>query len=533
MDTGHTDRYARVMSTSRCDVVVIGAGMGGLAAALATAGRGARVVVVDTADAPGGKLRAIEHRGRAIDSGPTVLTMRPVFEELFEAAGERLEDHVELRPLDVIARHLWPDGSQLDLFADEGRSADAVAAFAGASAADGFRRFCRYGEGLLDRLEDAFLRHDNEGLFGLMRRVGPRGLGRLAQVDFSRTMWRALGDFFPDPRLRQLFGRYATYYGSSPFEAPATMNLIAQVEARGVWAVAGGMIALGRAIADAIVAKGGELRLGCGASRIDRDIDGRLAVTLDDGARLSAAHVVFNGDPTRLVGGQLGPDVRNVVRPIGAPASLSAITWSTTGRATGVELAYHTVCFSKDYEAEFEALFERGAVPERPTVYVCAQDRLAAAVDGDERLFCLINAPASQEGRGATASSEEASWQERMLQSMRDCGVTLTLPSDAVRTTPQDFARRFPGTGGALYGSATHGALSPFRRYRVATKLPNLWMVGGAVHPGAGLPMVTLGGLLVAQRIGAALGSTLRSRGTGTSGGTSTPSTKPASARSR
>jgi 1-hydroxycarotenoid 3,4-desaturase len=120
-----------------------------------------------------------------------------------------------------------------------------------------------------------------------------------------------------------------------------------------------------------------------------------------------------------------------------------------------------------------------------------------------------------------------------MLQSMRDCGVTLTLPSDAVRTTPQDFARRFPGTGGALYGSATHGALSPFRRYRVATKLPNLWMVGGAVHPGAGLPMVTLGGLLVAQRIGAALGSTLRSRGTGTSGGTSTPSTKPASARSR
>lgn len=515
------------MSVESCDVVVIGAGMGGLAAALGLVGRGARVIVVDGAPEAGGKLRALPHGGVAIDSGPTVLTMRPVFEELFATAGLQLSEHVTLRPLDTIARHLWPDGTQLDLFADEARSGDAIAAFAGASAADGYRRFCRYGAGLLERLEEPFLRHDNEGLFALMRRVGPRGLGRLAQVDFARSMWRALADFFDDPRLRQLFGRYATYYGSSPFEAPATMNLIASVEARGVWAVEGGMIALSKAIADAIVAGGGELRLGCGARRIERIDANRCAVVLDDGTRIGAAQVVFNGDPSQLSDGRLGDEVRSAVRPIAADRSLSAVTWSAAGRATGAALGYHTVCFSDDYQAEFDALFGRRTVPERPTVYVCAQDRLRGPVDGDERLFCLINAPAGVD------HDEELPWRDRMLRSLQACGVRLELPDDAVVTTPRRFASRFAGTEGALYGSATHGALAPFRRYRSATKLHNLWLVGGAVHPGAGLPMVTLGGLLVAQRIATALASTPRSTKAATSGGTSTPSTSRATARSR
>lgn len=501
--------------------------MGGLAAALALVGRGARVLVVDGASEPGGKLRTLHHRGQAIDSGPTVLTMRPVFEELFATAGQRLEEHVSLQPLDIIARHLWPDGTQLDLFADETRSADAIAQLAGAAAADGYRRFCRYGAGLLERLEEPFLRHDNEGLFGLMRRVGPRGLSRLAQVDFARSMWRALADFFDDPRLRQLFGRYATYYGSSPYEAPATMNLIAQVEARGVWAVQGGMIALAQAIASAIVAGGGEVRLGCGAQRIERVDARRSAVVLDDGTRVVASHVVFNGDPSRLTAGHLGDDVRNAVRPIEGDRSLSAVTWSAVGRSSGAELAYHTVCFSDDYQAEFEALFGRRAVPERPTVYVCAQDRIRGPVGGDERLFCLINAPAG------VHHDEEAPWRERMQRSLQACGVKIDLPNDAVVTTPHAFANRFAGTEGALYGSATHGALAPFRRYRSATKLPNLWLVGGAVHPGAGLPMVTQGGLLVAKRIGTALASMPRSTKAATSGGTSTPSTTPVTMRSR
>jgi 1-hydroxycarotenoid 3,4-desaturase len=508
------------------DVVVIGAGMGGLASALACVGAGLRVTLIDEATEVGGKVRVARTGDRAIDCGPTVLTMRGVFEELFAGAGLRLDEHVHLRALDVLARHLWPDGSQLDLFADVERSAAAIESFAGAKDADGFRRFVQYGATLLDALEEPFLRHDNRGLFALMTRVGPRGLARLAKVDFGRSMWRALEDFFTDPRLRQLFARYATYYGSSPYAAPATLNLIAQVEQRGVWSVEGGMAALVRAVADAFVARGGELRLGHCAVRLERAGPRIAAVVLDDGTRIACRHVVFNGDPTRVADGGLGHDIRDAVRTIAAPRSLSAMTWSFVGRPTGVPLAYHTVCFSRDYAAEFADLFEHHRVPIEPTTYVCASDRAAGPASGAERLMCLINAPAG------AFDDEEATCRTRMEQSLRACGIATNPESPMIHHGPADLARRFSGTQGAIYGSATHGAMAPFRRYRSSTRIANLHLVGGAVHPGAGLPMVTLGGLAAAKRIAADLASTLQSSRAGTSGGTSTVSMTRATTRS-
>jgi len=515
------------VGASRWDLVVIGAGMGGLATALAAAGAGLRVALVESAAEVGGKVRVARTGSREIDCGPTVLTMRGVFEELFACAGLRLEDHVRLQPLDVLARHAWPDGSHMDLFADVERSAAAISAFADAREADGFRRFVRYGAGLLDALEEPFLRHDNRGLMALMARVGPRGLARLAKVDFGRSMWEALADFFADPRLRQLFGRYATYYGSSPFAAPGTLNLIAQVEQRGVWSVDGGMTALTRAVADAFVGCGGDLIVGRAATRLERTGARIDAVMLDDGTRLGCRHVVFNGDPTRLAEGHLGDDVRKAVRPIDAPRSLSAMTWSFVGRASGLPLAYHTVAFSRDYTAEFTDLFARRRVPSEPTVYVCASDRAGATPEGPEPLMCLINAPAG------AFDGEESTCRAAMDQSLRACGIELQPESPAMHHAPQDFAQRFPGTQGSIYGSATHGAMAPFRRYRSSTAIANLHLVGGAVHPGAGLPMVTLGGLSAAKRIAKDLASTPRSARVATSGGTSTASTAPVTTRSR
>ncbi|MBL8947047.1 MAG: FAD-dependent oxidoreductase, partial [Myxococcales bacterium] len=304
------------MATDSFDAVIVGAGLGGLASALALAGTGHRVALVEAADEVGGKVRVARVDGHEIDCGPTVLTMRPVFEELFATAGLRLEDHVQLHRLELLARHAWPDGARLDLFADDERSAAAIEAFAGASAADGYRRFVRYAATLLDRLDAPFMRHDNDGLVRMMLRVGPRGLLGLARVDFARSMWQALGDFFPDPRLRQLFGRYATYYGSSPFSAPATLNLIAAVEQRGVWAVQGGMIVLARAIAAAFLARGGTLVTGQAVTELEGEGRRVAAVRLADGTRLACRHVVFNGDPSRLCGGHLGDAVRAAVAPV-------------------------------------------------------------------------------------------------------------------------------------------------------------------------------------------------------------------------
>ncbi len=506
-------------SGSRWDVVVVGAGMGGLATALACSGAGLRVALVDGAAHVGGKIATAHSGERAIPYGPTVLTMREVFVELFARADFALDEHVRLRPLEILARHAWPDGSSLDLHADVERSAAAIAAFAGKRDAEGFHRYVRHGRALLDALEEPFLRHDNRGLVALIARVGPRGFGKLKGVDFARTMWRSLADFFGDPRLRQLFARYATYYGSSPFAAPATLNLIAQVEQRGVWSVDGGMIALARAVADAFVARGGDLLLGNDATRLERAGRSIGAVVLADGRRLECAHVVFNGDPTRLVDGHLGADVRDAVRRVDAPPSLSAMTWSFVGRSSGLPLAYHTVAFGRDYPTEFDDLFVHGRVPRDPTVYVCAADRDVGTPDGPESLMCLVNAPAG------VFDAEESSCRARMEQSLRACGIELTPTSEPIHHGPRYFARRFPGTQGAIYGAATHGVMAPFRRYRSSTRITNLHLVGGAVHPGAGVPMVTLGGLSVATRIVADLASTRRSLPAATSGGTSTAST--------
>ena len=244
-------------------VVVVGAGAGGLACAVDLARRGVRVTLLERDAQVGGKIRQEVVAGRGIDAGPTVLTMRWVFEGLFADAGTSLDEQVTLRPLTVLARHAWADGSRLDLFAEAARSTEAIAAFAGAAEARGFVAFCRHAEAIYRAVAGPFIRSPRPSLPGLLGSLGLRGLKDIVTVDWHRSMWKALGDFFKDPRLRQLFGRYATYYGSDPFTAPATLNLIAHVEQCGVWAVEGGMFALAEALSRVALGLGVEIR--CGA----------------------------------------------------------------------------------------------------------------------------------------------------------------------------------------------------------------------------------------------------------------------------
>jgi 1-hydroxycarotenoid 3,4-desaturase len=516
------------------DVLVIGAGIGGLAAALRLAGAGLDVLVCERHAAVGGKMRVADVAGQSIDTGPTVLTMRHVLDGLFDAIGLPLGEYVGLRPLDRLARHLWPDGGRLDLFADEDRSAAAIAELAGERDAEGYRRFCARGRALLDLLEGPFLAHEPDGMFALARRIGMAKIGALARIDWHRSMWSTLEEFFIDPKLRQLFGRYATYFGSSPFLAPATMNLIAQVEQRGVWVVDGGMIELARGLQRAFERFGGRVLLACEAERIVEGRRGVESIVLADGIRVRPRAVVFNGEPAALVAGALGPDARGATAASSRPRSLSANTWALVAAATGEPLAYHTVAFGADSRVEFDELFA-GRLPPMPTVYVCAQDRgpRSPPPSDRERLFCLTNAPPLSQGGGA---SEESTCRAAMLDQLARCGVTLNFdPAHVHATTNADFADAFPHSQGALYGPATHSAWAPFRRPPPRTSLPNLHLVGGSTHPGAGVPMVMLGGISAATRIlndlRAGLPSTRPSHPEATSGGTSTASTSSAARR--
>lgn len=507
-------------------LVIIGAGIAGLVAALELAGHGLDVVVLERALAPGGKMRQVRLADSVLDAGPTVFTMRWVFDEIFDAAGTSLAEHVRLRQVEILARHAWSERERLDLFADEHRSAEAIAALAGPAEGRRYREFSERARRIYATLEQPFIRSARPSPLALVRGVAPRGLGDLFGITPFETLWRALGQHFHDPRLRQLFGRYATYCGSSPFLAPATLMLVAHVEREGVWLVEDGMHQIAAALARLAAGRGASFRYGTEVAEIVVSGGRASGVRLATGEFLEAGAVVSTADVAALSGGWFGAAVARAVPRIGrAERSLSALTWAMVATTEGFPLLRHTVFFSGDYVAEFDDLFTRAVLPAAPTVYVCAQDRAddgRAPSAGRERLLCLVNAPPIGDTHVFDRAEVELC-ETRTFGLLERCGLRVNR-QDAltVVTTPTDFDRMFPGTGGALYGPASHGWMASFRRPGARTKLPGLYLAGGSTHPGPGVPMAALSGRLAAASVLKDFASTGPSRGTATPGGTST-----------
>ncbi len=514
------------MRTKR--VVIIGAGAGGLVSALELARRGFAVTVVERAGAPGGKMREATVAGSRIDAGPTVFTMRWLFDEIFADAGESLDAHVTLRRAEILARHHWEGGPSLDLFADAERSADAIGAFAGSAEARGFQRFSERARHTYQTYENSFIRAQRPTPLTLVRDAGPGGIaGLLNSTPFS-TLWRELGRYFRDPRLRQLFGRYATYCGSSPYLASATLMLIAHVEQRGVWFVEGGMHRIAIALARLAEARGAMFRYWTQVTEINASGGRVTGVTLSNGERIEADAVVVNADIGAIAAGLFGPDVAGEAPKVArGDRSLSAVTWALVARTSGHRLVRHNVYFSDAYEREFQEIFRDGRLPSSPTVYVCAQDRGDGDTDGPkgaERLLCLVNAPATGDTRNFDRSEIEQC-EKRTFAALERLGLRVDRRQEAsLVTTPRDFDRLFPGTGGALYGQANHGWQGSFRRPGSRTRIAGLYLAGGSTHPGAGVPMAAWSGRLAAASIQADLGSISSSVPTATPGGISTRS---------
>jgi 1-hydroxycarotenoid 3,4-desaturase len=511
-------------------VVVVGAGIGGLVSALLLASQGVQVTLLDAAAGPGGKMRRQTVDGATLDAGPTVFTLRWVFEQILEQAGHTMADLPPLQPLDVLARHAWRGhGPTLDLHADARRSAEAIGAFAGPEEARRFTAFCAEARKVYRTLEGPYMRAGKPSLLGMIGSLGPQGLATLAGLGPFNTLWRYLGRHFHDPRLRQLFARYATYCGASPWQAPATLMLVAQVEMDGVWAVQGGMHAVAQSFARLAAQRGATLRYGTACEQILLNAAGEVrAVRLAGGEELPADAVVFNGSPQALADGLLGSAVRHAVPALPLRRrSLSALTWALHTPTAGFELARHNVFFEDDYEREFQDIFQHHRLPGAGTVYVCAQDRGAAQAvpaGAPERLLCLVNAPPNGDRRPYPAPETDPC-EQRSLSLLRACG--LQLQPTAVQklpTTPADFHRLFPASGGALYGQATHGWMALFRRPGANTRVPGLFLAGGGVHPGPGVPMAALSGQLAAAALMAHLVSASRYHPVATSGGTSTRS---------
>ena len=496
-------------------VVVVGAGLGGLAAAARLTALGHAVTVVERSATVGGKLGWFSRDGHSFDTGPSLVTLPQVHRDLLAATGARLEDEVDLVRLDPAGAVRFADGTHL---AVPGSADDVPAALDAAlgpgAGAQWAALMARAGE-MWRVTEQPFLRSPLRGAVTLA------GLARSGRDVATVAPWaslRGLGDrYLRHPHLRTLLDRYATYSGSDPRRAPAVLATVPYVEQRyGSWYVRGGLRRLALAVAGRAEERGAVVRTGCGVRRVLVEGGRAAGVALEDGEVLRADVVVSGADAAALYAGLLPParTTAGVRRSLGrATPSLSGFVLLLALRGRTPGLAHHTVLFPDDYDAEFDAVFGTGryAAPrpvEDPTVYVSAPDDPALRPDDDsESWFVLVNAPRHEPGRGV--DWDEPGLAQRYAGAVLDTLVRRGLDvRDRVRwqvvRTPADLARDTGSVGGSIYGTSSNGARAAFLRPGNASPVPGLFLVGGSAHPGGGLPLVALSAEIVARLVGPA-----------------------------
>jgi 1-hydroxycarotenoid 3,4-desaturase len=521
------------MTQEHDSIAIIGAGMGGLAAGIRLAAAGGDVTIYESHSWPGGKMRTVASGAGPVDAGPTVLTLRDVLDDLFRQAGSATEDHLTLTPLPVLARHFWTDGTRLDLTHDAAENVAAISDAMGSGAAREFERFSAETRALFQAFDAPIMRAPRPRILASARAA----LGAPATLPWlvpGRSLDAMLRARLSDPRLRQLFGRYATYVGGNPLLAPAVLGLVWQAEAAGVWAVQGGMAQLAQSLAAVFKRLGGTLRLSSPVAGILTDQGRATGLTLADGSRVACRQLVFNGDPAALPY-LLDQPRKAPKRSQTHPRSLSARVWTFAAEVSpqGLgrdALAYHTLFFADSPKAEFAPL-SKGRTPPDPTIYVCAQDRASGhAPHGPERFQFILNAPATPPGKPEKATSCQTHPFDRLAQ----FGLHLTpRPGPESLTRPAQFAALFPHSQGALYGLSPNGARATFQRPTARSPIKGLYLAGGGVHPGAGVPMALMSGGHAAAAVLSDRISPARSAQTVMRGGMSTASAIAAPAPSR
>lgn len=505
-------------------VVVIGAGVGGLATAIRLAHSGHDVTVIEQADTVGGKLarwsRQTTEGEFTFDTGPSLLTLPQVFADLFDSTGEPLEKMLDLVELDPVVRHRFPGvdatsvtgapepapAAWLDSCADPVRFTERIGAALGEPAAQDWQRVWRRAQRIWDASWRDILRREVGSPLAVARLA--YRLGDLAAIAPGRTLRGVLRREVRDPRLRTLLERYATYTGADPRRAPAALLAVPYAElAFGGWYVRGGLGSLADALLSRCLDLGVVVRTGTTVTAIDA-AGGRVhGVRVAGEARPVPADVVVANVDAARVYRELLPDARRLTRL--ADRSLGGFVLLLGVRGRTEQLAHHTVFFPRDYDAEFDAVFGdpgrgRPARPASdPTIFVTVADDPAARPDGHEAWFVLVNAARqdlSLAGVDWRRPGLADAYADHVLRVLAERGVDVRdrLLFREVRT-PADLATQTGAPGGSIYGTAG-GLLRPANRGPAA----GLFLVGGSVHPGGGLPMVTLSAQVVAEQIGPA-----------------------------
>lgn len=486
-------------------VIVVGAGIGGLAAAIRLAADGHVVTVFDALPRAGGKAGTAMSDGVTFDTGPSLLTMPEVFDDLFRVAGTSLAEQVRLVDPIPAFRYLWPDGAKVDLYREPERSIGSVATALGRKAGDELEQYLGYAKTIWDAANSTFVAGAAPTLGGLLR-MGPATLASFRKIDPMRSMQRAVEAQISDPHLRDICLRYATYNGSDPRVAPATLNCIAWVElGLGGWGIEGGLYALVEALEQTARRLGVTFAFDAPVARLEQSGGKACGVKLRSGERFAADAVVVNADAAHL-SRSLMPE--GAKRAAVLPPSTSGMTVVLRAQKQAERVA-HTVLFPSDYGREFSDMFDRDRPPEQPTLYLCAQS-LAHGRSGwseAEPVFAMANAPAEP----LNGETPPERWQEleaTMLRRGVDAGLLGARDGVVWRRSPRELAATFPDTRGALYGAASNDRFTAFRRpANTASELGALFLASGSAHPGGGLPLCALSGRRAAIEASAYLAS--------------------------
>jgi len=483
-------------NTQTHDAIIVGAGAGGLSAAITLAASGLRVLVLEAQGGPGGKAGVAEVDGVAFDTGPSVLTLPHVFAQLIASSGLDPARELRLRRASPSFRYLYPDGVSVDVHHELDDTLASVRASLGSEAAEDLDAFMRYAARIWDAAAPVFVFGPAPDVTGILGR-GLAALSAVAKIDPFADMQSSIAKRVRSPHLRMLLSRYATYNGSDVRRAPATLNCIAHVElALGGWGVEGGIGALVTALVRAAERLGVTFRFGAPVEELL--LEGSRGRPRVRGVRVGATEllapvVVMNADVAHVVGDLLPEGFSHGIRRSDRP-SMSG--YNLVLRARRRERAPHTVLFPTDYDAEFVDIFDRDRPPREPTVYLCAQEVCHGRPGwpDHEPLFVMANAPPEP----ADGERPEEAWHAlRRIVVDRLLEARLIEPDDAAvwERTPRDLSRLFPGSRGAIYGASSNGMTAAFQRpHNVVSKLPGLFLASGSAHPGGGLPLAAQSG---------------------------------------
>lgn len=496
------------MNTSPPDrqVVVVGAGLGGLSAAISLAAAGFRVAVYEKNAHLGGKLNVLEKEGFTFDLGPSILTLPQFFESLFERAGRRFADYVPSVPVRPHWRNFFEDGTVLDLDPDPERMRAEVLKLPGGSEVlwQQWQRFLDYSRRQYHVVEEGYLRQGLDNIWDFLRYYGPFRI--LREIDFRRRMAGAIRDHLEQPHLRATLEYFIKYVGSSAYDAPGYMNLMPNIQFEyDLWYVPGGMYGIARGLGKLARELGIGLHTGSEVTAIEHQDRRVTGVVLRSGERVPAGYVVSNMEVIPACRDLLGEPpgfLRKLERF--EPACSGLVLHLGTDRVYP-QLAHHNFFYSRDQEKHFATVFRDKQLPGDPTLYLVAVTRSdsSQAPAGCDNIKVLPHIPYLNDEHPCTREDYLA-FKERVIDKLERMGLTDLRRHTVVEDvwTPFDIQERYYSNRGSIYGVVSDWKRNRgFKAPKRSRRYQRLYFTGGSVNPGGGMPMVILCGQKVADEI--------------------------------